>query len=214
MNPHPLTAAKAARAKKASAYLPQQLSNPQTVWTRRTLPWYGNTERVLELASFTAVWFHDGLPPVPIRYVLSRAVAAKFPPQCLLATDPTLTPTDMLAYFIRRWQMETTFQQVRTHLGVETQRQWSEKAILRTTPALLGLFSLVTVLAHALIAQHGLDLPKSAWYAKALPTFSDALVRSHLWTHFTFQISATDPDMIKVPKRLLLRFHDLLCYAA
>ena len=207
------------RPRKKGQRLPtpqQQLSNPQTVWTRRTLPWYGNTERVLELASFTAVWFHDGLPPVPIRYVLSRAVAAKFPPQCLLATDPTLTPTDMLAYFIRRWQMETTFQQVRTHLGVETQRQWSEKAILRTTPALLGLFSLVTLCAQVLVSRSGLHLPKTAWYSKSLPTFSDALalVRSHLWTHFTFQISATDPDMIKVPKRLLLRFHDLLCYAA
>jgi hypothetical protein len=190
--------------------------DPQTIWSRLTLPWYGNTTHELELAAFTAVWFHYGLPAVSIRYVLIRDVAGHFEPQCLLSTDPALSPSDILAYFIRRWQMETTFQQVRTHLGVETQRQWSAKAIARTTPALLGLFSLVTLFAHTLIAQHGLHLPKTAWYSKSLPTFSDALalVRAQLWTHFTFQMSAAEPDIINVPKRLLLRFHDLLCYAA
>lgn len=207
------------RPRKKGKRLPtphQQLTDAQTIWTRLTLPWYGKSSRELELASFTAVWFHAGLPAVPIRYVLIRDVAGQFEPQCLLSTDPSLAPSDILAYFIRRWQMETTFQQVRTHLGVETQRQWSAKAIARTTPTLLGLFSLITLFAHTLISQHGLQLPKTAWYAKSLPTFSDALalVRFHLWAHFTFQLSTSDSDLIKVPKRLLLRFHDLLCYAA
>jgi hypothetical protein len=126
------------RPRKKGKRLPtpqQQLADPQTVWTRLTLPWYSNTTRELELASFTAVWFHYRLPPVPLRYVLIRDGAGHFEPQCLLSTDPTLAPADILAYFIRRWQMETTFHQARTHLGVETQRQWSPKAIARTTPA-------------------------------------------------------------------------------
>jgi len=205
------------RPRKKGQRLPtplQQLHNPETHWTRLSLPWYGDSQRHLDLATFTAVWFHFGLPAVPIRYVLIRDGVGKSDPQALLSTDLTLSPADILAYFMRRWQMETTFQQVRTHLGVETQRQWSTKAIARTTPALLGLFSLVTLFAHHLIDLHGLQLPRSAWYSKTRPTFADALalVRSHLWSHFTFQLSLDNPDMVKIPRPLLSRFHDLLSY--
>lgn len=216
--PAPLYSGKG-RPRKKGQRLPtpqQQLTRSTTAWTRATLPWYGNTQRSLDLASFTAVWFHNGLPPVTLRYVLIRDVTGPFPPQALLSTDPTLAPADILAYFLRRWQMETTFQQVRTHLGVETQRQWSAQAITRTTPALMGLFSFVTLLAHTLIQREGLTLPASAWYKKSHPTFADALalVRAHLWTHFIFQMSLDDPDMVKIPRPLLRRFTDLLAYAA
>jgi hypothetical protein len=151
-----------------------------------------------------------------MRYLLIRDVAGQFHPRALLSTDPTLDPLLILDYFVRRWQMESTFQQVRTHLGVETQRQWSDKAILRTTPALFGLFSLVTVLAHTLIAKHGITSRSAAWYSKALPTFSDAfaLVRLRLWRDLTFQLSASDPDMVLIPRTLIERFNDLLAYAA
>ena len=88
------------------------------------------------------------MPPVPIRYVLVRDPLGKLAPQALLCTDLTADPVQIVSWFVLRWQLETTFQEVRTHRGVETQRQWSELAILRTTPALLGLFSLVTLLAH------------------------------------------------------------------
>jgi hypothetical protein len=115
---------------------------------------------------------------------------------------------------MRRWQMEPTFRHVREHLGVETQRQWSDKAIARTTPVLLGLFSLVTLLANALLTRHDLTIRTAAWYPKPMPTFSDALalVRHTLWAYLTFQISQEQPDMVKVPRVLLDRFHDLLCY--
>ncbi len=150
------------------------------------------------------------------RYLLIRDVAGQFEPQALLSTDPSLDPELILAYFIRRWQMETTFQQVRTHLGVETQRQWSHKAIIRTTPALFGLFSLVSILADTLITQHGLTLRSAAWYHKTVPTFADALalVRLRLWRDLSFQMSASDPDVIKLPRALVERFNDLLAYAA
>jgi hypothetical protein len=105
----------------------------------------------LDIATGTAVWYHTGLPVVAIRYVLIRDVAGKFDPQALLCTDLTLTPDYILACFMRRWQMEPTFRHVREHLGVETQRQWSDKTIARTTPSLLGLFSLVTLLANTLL---------------------------------------------------------------
>jgi hypothetical protein len=194
---------------------PQQvIDDPDTVWTRRTLPWYNHPPRALDIATGTAVWYHAGLPVVPIRYVLIRDVADKFDPQALLCTDLTLTPDYILACFMRRWQMEPTFRHVREHLGVETQRQWSDKAIARTTPLLLGLFSLITLLANALLTRHDLTIRTTAWYPKRLPTFSDAfaLVRRTLWAYLTFQMSQEDPDMVKIPRVLLERFNDLLAY--
>jgi hypothetical protein len=87
-----------------------------------------------------------------------------------------------VAWCVSRWNIEVTFEEVRAHLGLETQRQWSTLAIARTTPCLLGLFSLVVLMAHAL---HPDQLPtrQAAWYPKAEPTFVDALasVHRHLW---------------------------------
>ena len=195
---------------------PQQLiDDPTTPWTRLPFVWYNHQLREIELSTHQAVWYHTGQPPVPIRFILIRDVAGKFDPQALLSTDLTLDPLDILVFFKRRWQMEPTFRHVRQYLGLETQRQWSDKAIARTTPALLGLFSLVTLLADTLITRHHLTIRSAAWYPKTLPTFADALalVRSRLWAHLTFQLSADDPDMVKVPRVLLERFNDLVCYA-
>ena len=115
-----------------------------------------------------------------------------------------------------RWQVEVTFEEVRTHLGVETQRQWSDKAILRTTPALFALFSIVTVLTDQLQKQQVFTLPQTSWYNKDLPTFADALalVRQRLWELKTFQMSVDEPEMVKVPRDLFNIWSDLLCYAA
>jgi hypothetical protein len=195
---------------------PQHLiDTPDPLWQRLTLPWYDHRPHDLDMATGTAVWYHTGLPAVPIRFVLIRDVAGKFDPQALLSTNLSLTPEQILAFFMRRWQMEPTFRHVREHLGVETQRQWSDKAIARTTPGLLGLFSLITLLATALLSRHELTIHTTAWYPKPLPTFSDALalVRSRLWAYFTFHTSPDQPDMVKVPRALLERFNDLLAYS-
>ena len=207
------------RPRKKGKRLPtlaSHLTHASMSWQRVSVLWYDHRQRDIDLLTGTAVWYHTGLAPVPVRYVLIRDVTNKFAPQALLSTDLTLTATVILALFMRRWQMETTFQQVRTHLGVETQRQWSAKAIARTTPALLGLFSVVTLLTHELLKSYPLSLPSTAWYTKTLPTFADALalVRRHFWRHLTFQLSAQTPDMVQVPRILLERFTDALCYAA
>jgi len=112
--------------------------------------------------------------------------------------------------------MEGTFHAARAHLGVETQRQWSQRAIARTTPALLGLFSLVTLLAHEPMASSTAPLQQTAWYAKVTPTFGDALalVRRRLWAQMTFPTSPCDTDVEKVPCVLLDHLATLLCYAA
>ena len=78
------------------------------------------------------------MPPAPIRWILVRDPSGERDPQAFLCTDLDLEPMAILSRFVFRWRIETTFQEVREHLGVETQRQWSDLAILRTTPALLG----------------------------------------------------------------------------
>ena len=115
-----------------------------------------------------------------------------------------------------RWQLEVTFEEARAHLGIETQRQWSDLAILRTTPALLGLFSLVTVFAHQLLQGQALPVRQAAWYTKTLPTFVDtlALVRLHLWPVTFSYLSPPQPQMVQIPRALLARMTDTLAFAA
>lgn len=144
------------------------LTNPKTQWqTVTVLGWYGGRERVVEVMTGTAVWYHTGMPVVPMRWVLVRDPEGKFDSQALLCTNQAITPVQILEWFVRRWQIEVTFEEVRAHLGVETQRQWSDKAIARTTPTLLGLFSLVTLLAHHLLGQQKFTVRQAAWYALA-----------------------------------------------
>jgi DDE superfamily endonuclease len=191
--------------------------DPSTIWTPVAVAnWYGKGERTVEVASATAVWYHTGLPPVPLRWVLVRDPQEEFAPQALLCTDLIAEPAQILSWFVLRWQMEATFQEARRHLGVETQRQWSELAIRRATPALLGLFSLVTLFAHRRMVQGSGALRQAAWYRKAYPTFSDALalVRRELWAEGTFCGSAREADMVKVPREFVERLTETLCYAA
>ncbi len=132
-----------------------------------------------------------------------------------LCTDLNVDPVQIVKWFVMRWQLEVTLREVRTHLGVETQRQWSEWAIARTTPALLGLFSLVTLLAHCSTHRGKLPIRQAAWYVKSWPTFSDALavVRHQLWQAMSFHTAVPETEMQKVPRVLLKRFTDALCYA-
>ena len=193
------------------------LKDARTVWTQHMIAgWYGGTARAVEVASGVAVWYHTGKPPVPVRWVLVRDPLEKFKPQALLSTNPESDPVEMLEWFVRRWQVEVTFEEARAHLGMETQRQWSEKAIARTTPAVLALFSIVTLLAHHEGEQQPLVVRQAAWYVKRLPTFADALatVRQQLWREVGFHASRSEADSVKVDRALLERLTDALCYAA
>ena len=144
------------RPRKKGKRLPtlvQVLANPNSPWKTVVIPhWYGQGQRKVEIVSDMAVWFHNGLPALPIRWVLIRDPKGRFEPQALLCTDQKVRPEQIVQWFVLRWQVEVTFHEVRTHLGVETQRQWSDLAIARTTPALLGLFSLVTLLGGGEVA--------------------------------------------------------------
>ena len=127
------------RPRKKGARLPtlaQVLADPATVWQTLSITgWYGTPERRLEICSQTAVWFHSGLSPVPIRWVLLRDPQGEFDPQALLCTNPARTPLQIIRWFVQRWPVEVTCREARDHLGLETQRQWSDRAIARTLPA-------------------------------------------------------------------------------
>lgn len=143
------------------------LKDATTHWTKHVVAgWYGSTERVVEFSSATALWYHTGLPAVPVRWVLVRDPLDGFSAQALLSTNLEAEPVEMLEWFVRRWAVEVTFEEARVHLGVETQRQWSEKAIARTTPAVLALFSVVTLLAQQQSQKQALTVRQAAWYVK------------------------------------------------
>ena len=127
---------------------------PNTVWKPiKIANWYGSGERMVEVSSKTAVWYSTGSFAVPVRWVLVHDPEGKFKTQALLCTDLEADPHKILCWFVMRWQLEGTFQEVRRHLGLETQRQWSDLAIRRTTPALLGLFSLVALFGQGRMRQ-------------------------------------------------------------
>lgn len=193
------------------------LVDPSTCWQRYTIsPWYGHAEREVDIATGTAVWYHSGMPVVPLRWVLVRDSQGQFDPQALLSTDLQLQPQQILTWFIQRWQTEVTFEEARAHLGMETQRQWSDRAIARTTPALLGLYSIVTLCAHRMQKEQDLPVRQAAWYHKEAPTFSDALamVRRRIWSAQSLSMSCDSSDTVKIPRELLLRLTETLSYAA
>jgi len=170
---------KSGRNRKKGARLPtlqEVLQDKATKWQKVKLShWYGQQEKEIELTTATALWYHSGKPVILLRWVLVRDPEGKLAPMALLSTNLALTAQMIVAYFVSRWAIEVTFHEVRAHLGVETLRQWSDKAIERTTPVLLGLFSINTLLAEQLHQQGKLKIAATAWYKKERLTFSDAI---------------------------------------
>jgi hypothetical protein len=193
------------------------LSNPATQWRRITVSaWYGSKQgKAIEITSDTAIWYRPGAPPRPIRRVFVKDPEGKTAPQAFFSTDTACKPEDIIALFVRRWQVEVTFAETRAHFGVKTQRQWSDKAIARTTPALLGLYSRISLSAC--------DLPSitstpyaAAWYRKTNLTFTDAIasVRLALWVGNIFQHSAPNRKPQEIPPDRPVRMAEALCFAA
>ena len=115
-----------------------------------------------------------------------------------------------------RWSVEVTFREVRDHLGVESQRQWSDRAIARTTPCLLGLVSLTALLGGRLSTHAQRAVAAAAWYRKRQPTFADTLaaVRKEIWAAQGFAMSRARSDGRKLPRRLREGIAYALCHAA
>jgi len=202
---------------KKGARLPSlesRLADPKTQWQKLKVRWYGGEEKEIEVASDACLWYRRGLEPVLIRWVLLRCPEKSFKPQAFFCSDPQVPTAQIVAWFIARWNIEVTFEEVRAHLGFETQRQWSDKAIERTTPCLFGLFSLVTLMAKVL---HPDTLPvrEASWYLKEEATFIDVLaaVRSDLWRSLNCRTSAQNADMILIPQSSLFSLLEVACYS-
>jgi hypothetical protein len=201
---------------KRQPKLAERLHNPETVWQKCPVSWYGGTTREMEIATGTALWYQSPLPPVAIRWVLIRDPQGQYESMALLCTDQRAEAVQVVEWFVLRWTVEVTFHEVRAHLGVETQRQWSDLAILRTTPALLALFSLVAVFAQQLLEGQSFPVRQAAWYSKALPTFADTLafVRQHLWPSSFFSVSSSEHDTVHIPRAFFDRLVETLAFAA
>ena len=195
--------------------LQERLAAPQTLWETLSIAWYGGKVKQVEIVTDTNLWYTPGFDPLPIRWVLVRDPAGKFKPTAFVCTDLQATAEQILQWFIMRWGVEATFQESRTHLGLETQRQWSDLAIARTTPALLGLFSLITLLVFRLLGDQPLPTRTAAWYTKPEPTFSDAIafVRFYLWTHMEFTNSPVKTTFGLFPNSILAGLVDSICYS-
>lgn len=206
------------RRKGARQPTPQAVADdPATVWQTVSIErWYGQDAREVQVTSGTALWVHSGMPVVPLRWVVVRDPQGKFRQQGFLCTDETIAPAQMLSWFVRRWQMEVTFEEARAHLGMETQRQWSDRAIARTTPLLLGMYSLVALMGRKMVENGSMPVRTARWYHKKQPTFSDtiALVRRSLWSKNGFALSGKRPDIVEIPRELFERLTDTLSYAA
>jgi DDE superfamily endonuclease len=173
-----------------------------TPWLETRVDWYRGECKRLWVFSRTALWYTPGLAPVPIRFVLVRDPEGKVSDAAFFGTDLHATPEQILHWVVMRWSVEVTFEEARTHLGVETQRQWADKAIARTTPVLLGLFSLVTVLALQLCPEGRLPVEVTAWYHKPEATFADclAVVRQQIWRARYLVNSAPQADFVQLPR--------------
>ena len=202
---------------KKGARLPNlaaRLADPKTRWQKLEVLWYGSEEKEIEIVTDVCLWYRRGLTPVSIRWVLLRCPEDRFKPQAFFCSDPQVPAKQIISWFIARWNIEVTFEELRAHLGFETQRQWSDKAIERTTPCLFGLFSLVVLMAKVLHPE-ALPIRQASWYLKEEATFIDAIaaVRSDLWRSVNYSTSAQEADMYLIPHAALLSLLEAACYS-
>jgi hypothetical protein len=168
----------------------------------------------IEIVTDVCLWYRLGLAPVPIRWVLPRCTEDSFKPQAFFCSDPQVPAAQIISWFIARWNIEVTFEELRAHLGFETQRQWSDKAVERTATCLFGIFSLVVLMAKVLHPQT-LPVRQASWYLKEEATFIDALaaVRSNLWRSVNHSTSAQEADMFLIPHAAPFSLLEAACYS-
>lgn len=200
-------------------------ADPKTVWCQSEVGWYGGAVKAIEYCTGVCLWYTPGQDPVAVRWVLVRyeeinkrtgqvtvKAVAFF---CADTQDTTITSEQILGWYVSRWNIEVTFEEMRAHLGLETQRHWSVRAIERATPCLFGVFSLVVLMAHRLHPDT-LPLQESGWYAKSEASFSDVLaaVRGHLWSARNNALSLENTQTCLIPAELWRQVQQVLAYAA
>ena len=196
--------------------LVERIKDQSTQWLPITMDWYDGIQYNLEVFSGISLWYTPGFKPVRIKWVVVRDPAGKLPTEAFFTTDLQASEEQILTWFVLRWNVEVTFEELRTHLGVETQRQWSDLAIARTTPSLFGMFSVIVLMALEITKNKTMSILNCAWYQKSDATFSDviALVRRHIWYTRKYKNSSLAPNSTYFKNDLLETLLDIVCYAA
>ena len=184
--------------------------------SRATVAWYGGSARRVRWISGAGQWYKAGRGLVPVRWVFARDAQGTHRDEYFFTTDPALSGPAIISLFTARWAIETMFQEMRTHLGIETTRQRVAKSVLRTGPCLFGLFSLVSLIFAEHTRHHHVRLRAAAWYAKTEPTFSDAIatVRRMFWLETILKPPAHYAAFTKLPHRVRDLLLDSLALAA
>lgn len=176
----------------------EMLTKEDLLWENVEISGYDGKKKKVQYLTNTSMWGADGFCPIAIRWVLVIDPSGEMDPLPLMSTDVNLTGARIIELYVDRWGLEVTFLEARKHLGVETQKQWSDKAIARTTPILLSLYTMVCLIGHRLNEEAPLVIEKAAWYDKKTVTFSDLLkaVRVTLWKdNLFFRKEFSDPSV-------------------
>jgi hypothetical protein len=150
------------------------LKDTSLVWTKVTTGWYGGKIKEIQILTGTCLWYGYGIRPVPISWVLTRDGEQE---ALIFSTNTNQSLNEMVGVFVDRWAIEVTFEEARRHLGMETQRQWSDKSVDRMTPCILASYSIINLIAVESLRSKDEKIPiqTSSWYKKSHVTFSDVL---------------------------------------
>jgi len=197
------------RVKGAKLLAPRQVvaTAPRT---RLNVAWYGGGRRDVEVVTGTGYWYKSGQGLAPVRWVYVHDLTGTHRDEYFYSTDVAMTPQEIIEEYTGRWNIETTFEEARAYLGLESTRGWCERTVLRAEPCLLGLYSVVALLYWQLPEQDQ-EQGTIAWEGKRTVTFSDAItaVRRWLWTQWVFPRAGHDSAFEKLPGA----FRQLLLYA-
>lgn len=186
---------------------------PFTQWYSVRIPWYNGKIHTLEYFSGISLWHTNGLDPVPIKWVVTRDPLT-YRTEAFFCTDIHASVAQILSWFVLRWNIEVTFEDLHAHMGFETQRQWSDLAIIRSTPALFGLYSLVVLTALDIIKGGVLPTLNCAWYQKTEASFSDviALVRRHIWSQKYLNKLSENDSFVQLDRNFFETILEQVCY--
>ncbi len=177
---------------------------------RLNVAWYGGGRRDVEVVSGTGHWYRAGRGLVAVRWVYVHDGTGTHRDEYFYSTDVTMTPQAIIEEYTGRWNIETTFEEARAYLGLESTRGWCARTVLRAEPCLLGLYSVVALLYWQLPSRDQ-DQGVVEWAGKQRVTFSDAItaVRRWLWTHWVFPRAGHADAFAKLPEA----FQQFLLYA-
>ena len=190
------------RLKGAKQKSPQEVVAQQPR-RRLNVGWYGGGRRDIAVVSGTGQWHRSGEGLVGVRWVYVEDRTGTHRPEYFFTTDAALTPQQVVEHYTARWNIETTFEEMRSYLKVEKTRGWTEQTVLRTAPCLFGLYAVIAVWYAELPARWRGERAVQPG-AETAATFSDAItaVRRWLWSEWVFATPAHQAAFAKIPPRL------------